>query len=73
MTSGALIVHRYVVGISIIIAICDTRNNAKLLTILFRELATQALGWCCKHRVVVVELLTEIVDSLTHVTYNLQS
>ena len=67
MTSGALVVYRYVVGIGIIIAICDTRNNAKLLTILLRELTTQALCGCGKHGVVVMILLTEVVDALTHI------
>ena len=61
------------VRIRIVIAVCHTGNDAKLLTVLLRKLAAQTLSRRGQYRVVVVIAVAEIVDTLTHITDYLQS
>ena len=68
-----LVVNGHVVRVCVIVAIGNTWNHAKLLAILLCEFSAQSLGWCGQHAVVMVVALTELVHSLTHVSYYLQS
>ena len=73
MTSRALVIHGHVVGVGIVVAIGDTRDDAKLLAILLRELATKTLGGGGQHGVVVVIAVAELVDTVAHVGDDLQT
>ena len=73
MTGRALIVHRHMVRVGIVVTIRHAWDGTELLAVLLRELTAQTLCGCGKHRVVMMILLAEIVDALTHITDNLQS
>ena len=68
-----LIVYRHVVGVGIIVAVCNARDDAKLLSVLLSELTAQSLGWSSQDRVVVMILLAELVGTVAHVGNNLLS
>ena len=61
------------IRVGVIVTICHTRDDAKLLTVLFRELTAQTLGRRCQHRVVMMILLTEIIHAITHIGDDLQA
>ena len=69
----ALVVNRHVVRVSVVVAIGNTRNHTKLLAVLLCELSAQSLGWCGQHAVVVVIAVAELVHTVAHVSYYLQS
>ena len=46
-----LIVYRHVVRVGIIVAVCNARDDAKLLSVLLCELTAQSLGWSSQDRV----------------------
>ena len=73
MTGRALVIYRHMVGVGVIVAIRDTRNDTELLTILLRELTAEALGRCSQHRIVMMITITELVHSITHVSDDLQT
>ena len=68
-----LVVYRHVVGVGIVVAVCNARDNAKLLAVLLGKLAAQALGWGSQHGVVVVIFLAEFVGTVAHVGHDLQT
>ena len=68
-----LIVNWYVVTIGIVVTIGNSRNNAKLLAVLFGKLTAQAFCWRSQDGVVVVVLIAELVSSVTHISNNLQA
>lgn len=61
------------VGVGVILAVGDTRQDAKLLAVTLGELATQTLGRRSKDGVVVVILLRELVGTVAHVGHDPQS
>ena len=61
------------VGVGVIVAIRDTRDDTELLTVLLRELTAEALGRCSQHRIVMMITITELVHSITHVSDDLQT
>ena len=67
MTGGTLIVDGHMVGVGVIVTIRHSRNLAELLPVLLRELATESLCGCSQYGVVVMVLLAEVVDALTHI------
>ena len=73
MARRTFIIHGHVVGVGIIVAIRDTRDDAELLTVFLRELSTQALGWCGQHGVVMVIALAELIHTVTHIGDDLQT
>ena len=68
-----LVVYRHVVGVGIVVAVCNAWDDAKLLAVLLGKLAAQALGWGSQHGVVVVIFLAEFVGTVAHVGHNLQT
>ena len=58
------------VGVGVILAVGDTRQDAKLLAVALGELATQTLGRRSKDGVVVVILLRELVGTVAHVGHD---
>ena len=73
MTGRALVIDGHVVGVRIVVTIGHTGDDAKLLAVLLRELAAQALCRRCQHGVVMMILVAEVVDALAHVAHDLQS
>ena len=61
------------VGIGIIVAVGDTWDATEFLAVLFGELSAEAFRWCGQHGIVMMVLLAEVVDALTHVSDNLQT
>ena len=62
-----LVVNGHVVRVCVIVAIGNTLNNAKLLTVNLCESSTKALGWCCQDTIVMQIFLREIVCTITHI------
>ena len=73
MTGRALVIHGHMVRVGVVVTVRHALDDAKLLTVFLCELATQTFGRCSQHGVVVVVLLTEIIDTLTHIADNLQA
>jgi hypothetical protein len=42
MTGGALIIYRDVIGVSIVVTVCNTGDNTKLLAVFLGELTAQS-------------------------------
>ena len=73
MTGGALVIHRYVVGVGVVVAVGDAGDATKLLAVFLGEFSAEAFCGCGEHGVVVVIPLTEVVHSLAHVSDNPQT
>ena len=61
------------VGVGVVITIGNSWDHTKLLTVFLRKLTTQALSRRSQYRVVMMILLAEVVDTLTHITHDLQT
>ena len=73
VTGTALVIDGHVVGVRIVVTVCDTGNDTELLTVFLRELTTQALCRRSQYGVIMVVTLAEVVDALAHVAHDLQS
>ena len=73
MPCRTLVVYRHVVGVGIIVAVCHSLYNAKVLAVAFCKPATQSLGRSCQHAIVVMVLLCKAVAPVAHICYNPQS
>ena len=73
MSRTTFIINGHMVRISIVIAVGDAGDDAELLAVTLGKLTTQAFGRCCKHGLVMMIALAEVVDALSHIAHNLQS
>ena len=73
VTSRAFVIDGHMVGVCIVLAVGDAGNLAELLLVAAREASAEAFGWSCQDAVVVLITLAEIVDTVAHVSHNLQS
>jgi hypothetical protein len=73
VTGRALVVHRYVVGVGVIITVGDAWDATELQTVFLGEFSAEAFCRCGEYGVIMVIPLTEIVYTLTHVFDNLQT
>ena len=73
VAGGAFVVDGHMVGVGIVVAVCDAGNAAELLAVLLGELAAETLGRRSQYRIVMVIALTELVDAVAHVCDNPQA
>ena len=63
---STLEVYRHMVGVCIVILVCDARDDAELLLVATCEAACKALSRSSEHAVVVLVSLAELVDLASH-------
>ena len=70
MAGAAFVVHGHVVGVGVIITVCNARQAAELLAVYTCELARQPFGRRGQYAVIMLVLVGELVGTVAHVSHD---
>ena len=73
MPRWTLVVYRHVVGIGVIVTVSNALYNAKVLAVTLGKPATQSLGRCCQHAIVMMILFSKVIATVAHICHYPQS
>ena len=73
MSCRAFVIHRYVVGVGVIVAVGDARYASEFLSVLLCEFSAEAFRRCGEYGVVMMITFAEVVYALSHVFDNFQA
>ena len=73
MTGTALVIHRYMIGIGIILTVGNTRQDTELFAVTSGKPSGQSFSRSGQHAVIMLVEFRELVSTVTHIGHYLQT